>query len=115
MDDTTDRFVNFFNRFRQFAYAQAQETRIEQVVDVCQSVFQFVVSHKPVFLESFYEAMIKSDIVSSFLCPVVLYRFVMFIFRFMFRLIYGFIKFSMVGLLLCGALYIIHLQIMTAE
>lgn len=105
-----------------FCYVNLQRSNIpipplDQVLATSRNILSYILSNSPGTLQQLYQTMsqvaIQSNMVGIFLTLVVLYIvycLVMVTLRWIYRLVYGFLKFSLIVLSLCGIAYFIHLQ-----
>lgn len=103
-----------------YCYVQLKEANInlpapDQVVSVTTSTISYILSHSPSFVRQLYSTLsqlpIESNFMTVFLLLVILYIiycFVMATFRWVYRLLYGFVRFSFIIALLASILYVVQ-------
>ncbi|KAI8643098.1 hypothetical protein BD408DRAFT_415575 [Parasitella parasitica] len=128
-----DNFNNSFNVTLQafqliseaytFCYVNLQKSNIplpapEQVMATARTAVSYILSSSPAFVRQLYgmisQMIIESNITGIFLSLVILYIFycmIMGIFKWIYRLVYGFVRFSMILILIGTGLYFAHLYI----
>lgn len=127
-----DGFNNTFNVTMQafqligevynFCYINLQKSNIpipplEQVLSTSRSILTYIMSNSPGYIQQLYKTMsqiaIQSNMVGIFLTLLVLYIvycLLLATMRWMYRLVYGFVKFSLIVLSIFGIAYFAHLQ-----
>lgn len=127
-----DNFNNSFNVTMQafqliseaytFCYVNLQKSNIpmpapEQVLSTLRSTVSYILSNSPSFVRQMYsmisQMVVESNFMGIFLSLVILYIFYCLIlgtFRWIYRLIYGFVRFSVIFLAIAAALYFTHMH-----
>lgn len=103
-----------------FVYLQLKESNInlpapDQVVAMTTSTISYILSHSPAFVRQLYSTIsqlpIESNFLTIFLLLVILYMIYCFIlasFRWAYRLVYGFVRFSFFIALIGSIIYVVQ-------
>lgn len=101
-------------------YLQLKEANInlpapDQVVQVVTSTIAYIISHSPSFIQQLVNAVSQLPIKSNMLSVVLLliiayiaYLFIMATFRWVYRLVYGFFRFSFFLALIASIIYVVQ-------
>ncbi|CEP20130.1 hypothetical protein [Parasitella parasitica] len=128
-----DNFNNSFNVTMQalqliseaytFCYVNLQKSNIplpapDQVMATARTTVSYILSNSPAFIRQLYgmisQMIIESNIMGILLLLVILYVFycvIMGIFKWIYRLVYGFVRFSVILLLIGTGLYFANMYI----
>jgi hypothetical protein len=123
LNDTFNITMQAFQYFTQaytYCYVNLKEVNItlpppDQVISVTASTISYILSHSPSFVRQLYSALsqlpIESNFMTIFLLLVILYIFYCFIMatlRWVYRLLYGFVRFSFIIALLASVIYVVQ-------
>lgn len=115
--------VQLLSEAYNFCYVNLKKSNIQlpapdQVISLAKNTVSYSLSHSPVAIQNVYnvfsEIVIQSNFMGVFLSLFILYiiyRTVMAMFRWFYRIIYGFVRFSLMVLLLGGFLYMARFQL----
>lgn len=107
-----------------FCYVNLKKSNIplpapEQVLTVTRTIVSYILTHSPSFVRQLYgvvsQLVIESNFMGIFLSLVILYAFyciIMASLRWIYRLLYGFVRFSLILFVLGGGVYLIHLYLL---
>lgn len=126
-----DNFNNSFNVTMQafqliseaytFCYVNLQKSNIplpapEQVLSATRTTVSYILSNSPSFVRQLYgiisQMITESNIMGIFFSLIILYTFyclIMGMFKWIYRLIYGFVRFSLILLVIGAGLYFTHI------
>ncbi|KAI9484149.1 MAG: hypothetical protein EXX96DRAFT_561067 [Benjaminiella poitrasii] len=92
----------------------------DHVVPLLRSILSTILSNSPSVVRQLYNTLshviVQSNFMGIFLSLAILYGFyclLMATFRWMYRLVYGFVRFSLIVLTISGILYAIHINLNT--
>jgi hypothetical protein len=133
MDGINDTFNDTFNvtmyavqllsEAYNFCYVNLKKSNIplpapDQVMSMAKTSVSYTLSHSPAAIQQVYslfsEIVVQSNFMGVFLSLLILYIFyciVMATFRWFYRLIFGFVRFSLMVCSLAGFLYLIRNQL----
>ncbi|KAI7903595.1 uncharacterized protein BX663DRAFT_507023 [Cokeromyces recurvatus] len=121
--NVTMQAFQLFSEVYSFCYTNLKELNIplpepNQVLPTIKSITNHVLNVSPSFVQELYKlvssVVVQSNMMGIFLSLVILYIFYCLLlgtFRWMYRLFYGFVRFSLIVLTISGILYMIHINL----
>ncbi|KAK4513667.1 uncharacterized protein ATC70_005671 [Mucor velutinosus] len=106
-----------------FCYVNLQKSNIplpapEQVLSATRTTVSYILSNSPSFIRQLYgmisQMAIESNFMGIFLSLIIMYAFyclILGMFRWIYRLVYGFVRFSLILAVIGAAVYFAHMYL----